>query len=341
MMNHIQKIAQLRARIDSELDPLIPSGGTAALLDFSSYGNVGDNAIWLGQKAYLERRGVEVVYACDIETYSTAALRRAVGDGPILIQGGGNFGDMWPEHQRFREQVLEEFPSNPIVQFPQTIHFAEGGAALERAKRTLTAHRRFSLLVRDSSSLHLARTNFPANHVALCPDMAFYLGPLERPFAPSTDVVRLLRDDLEAGDRSGLEGAGHGDQTVDWIADEVTPLTLLNRIRPSRFFGPPDRDWTGSLSWLRRPLAAGFDGVARERLQRGIRTLSRGRTVTTDRLHAHIISLLLGIPHALIDNSYGKVRGYYEAWTSDCDLVRWVDPTPGERASKRAGAARL
>jgi pyruvyl transferase EpsO len=48
---------------------------------------------------------------------------------------------------------------------------------------------------------------------------------------------------------------------------------------------------------------------------RGCRLLSSGRLVITDRLHAHILNLLLGIPHAVLDNSYGKLGRFLEAWT--------------------------
>ena len=53
--------------------------------------------------------------------------------------------------------------------------------------------------------------------------------------------------------------------------------------------------------------------------------LSKGRAVITDRLHAHILCVLLGIPHVVLDNSYGKVRSFYDTWTSDCDLAYWSD----------------
>ena len=39
--------------------------------------------------------------------------------------------------------------------------------------------------------------------------------------------------------------------------------------------------------------------------------------MVTDRLHAHILSLLLDIPHVVLDNSYGKVGGFVDAWTAD------------------------
>ena len=42
---------------------------------------------------------------------------------------------------------------------------------------------------------------------------------------------------------------------------------------------------------------------------------SRYSHVTSSRLHAHILSTLMGIPNTLIDNSYGKNSSYFEAWT--------------------------
>jgi pyruvyl transferase EpsO len=46
--------------------------------------------------------------------------------------------------------------------------------------------------------------------------------------------------------------------------------------------------------------------------------------VVTDRLHGHILSVLLGIPNVLMDNSYGKNQSFYATWTQDLDLVRWA-----------------
>jgi exopolysaccharide biosynthesis predicted pyruvyltransferase EpsI len=34
----------------------------------------------------------------------------------------------------------------------------------------------------------------------------------------------------------------------------------------------------------------------------------------TDRLHGHILSDLLGIPHVVLDNEYGKIAAYLDAW---------------------------
>jgi pyruvyl transferase EpsO len=52
--------------------------------------------------------------------------------------------------------------------------------------------------------------------------------------------------------------------------------------------------------------------------------LSAGRVVVTDRLHAHLLSLLLAIPHAVLDNTYGKLGRFLDAWTGAAEGVHRV-----------------
>ncbi len=35
--------------------------------------------------------------------------------------------------------------------------------------------------------------------------------------------------------------------------------------------------------------------------------------------------VLLQIPHIVLDNSYGKVRGFFDLWTHSCELAYWCD----------------
>ena len=58
-----------------------------------------------------------------------------------------------------------------------------------------------------------------------------------------------------------------------------------------------------------------FQAAARRRLERGVALLSSGRRIVTDRLHGHILSLLLGRPHRLVDNCYGKLSSFVACWT--------------------------
>ncbi len=288
-----------------------------ALLGFPNHANVGDSAIWLGTIACLRSLGMAGPdYACDHATYSRQRLAKRVGAGTILLGGGGNFGDLWEAHQYFREQVIGDFPDNPIIQLPQSIHFRHG-AALARARGVVDGHPQLTLLVREQRSLDIARNEFRASSI-LCPDMAFCLGPLPRPVAPTTEVVWLARTDLESAHPAALPGSA-GIAPVDWLTEHAPALLLMRQLGRTRIFR------TRGLRWLYEPLSWTYDWLARQRLRRGCRMLAAGRAVITDRLHGHILCLLLGIPHVLLDNSYGKVRSFYDTWTQGCELTRWCE----------------
>jgi pyruvyl transferase EpsO len=314
-------VRDLGRRIDTVLGSLLPPGVPCALLDFPSHPNVGDSAIWLGETEWLRRHGHPVTYVCDLETYSRPRLAARLGDGVILLHGGGNLGDFWGEYQRFREQVIADFPANPIIQLPQTIHFLDEWGAGE-ARRVFDGHPNLTLLCRDRRSLRFARERFAAPSL-LCPDMAFVLSALQRPEAPRHAIVCLYRTDAESANAPLPPPRGGVEQT-DWLEEVPTPADERYRALGEQLA----RDTSPSPD-LFRDLVATADLLARERLQRGAEILSRGKVVITDRLHGHILCLLLGIPHVLLDNNYGKVRGFYESWTAGSPVASWAD-SPAE-----------
>ena len=320
-----QLIDGLSQAIDRKLGSLLRRGDRCALVDYPGHSNVGDSAIWLGERTYLDRLGAVVTYACDASTYSEEKLRARAGSGPILIHGGGNLGDLWPRHQELREAVIRAFPRNKIIQLPQTLWF-NGQENLDRARDAFDSHPDLTLLVRDLRSLELARSNFRATSL-LCPDMAFALGPLARAGAPDQDIVCLLRQDIEsAGHALAVEGLSA--LSVDWLGDQPSARLWLERfLVAQRCRHPRVSDWCAPVLVPLQPKL--WDGLARERVQRGCAVLSRGKVVITDRLHGHIICLLLGIPHVVLDNSYQKVSSFYEAWTQASDLAHWAT-TPDE-----------
>jgi pyruvyl transferase EpsO len=331
-------VETLRARVEDALRPLLASTERVALIDFPNTANVGDSAIYLGELACLESLGVPFPrFICDLRTYDRAELADRLGpSGVILFAGGGSLGDVWPAAQELREEIVRSFPGHRIVHFPQTIHF-ERGDTLRRTRATLNAHPDITLLVRDHRSLEIARNEFRARS-ELCPDVAFALGPLPRPVPASRPLLWLLRTDKET------RGPGHqatGHTPVDWLDEPPMWLRTLSY----RLMGAVRRR---AVRRLARPLLMrAYAPLAHQRLQRGLRLLAAGEVVVTDRMHGHILCLLMGIPHVLLDNSYGKLSSFYETWTTDVDDVRWAESpaqalelaTELARASGRASAA--
>jgi pyruvyl transferase EpsO len=162
-------------------------------------------------------------------------------------------------------------------------------------------------MVRDEASQHFAEQHFDCE-VRLCPDMACYIGAVE-PEPARLPVLAMLRNDQE-------KMAGRADRSAwpevpveDWIAEPKMP------VRIARLRGAASALFDASNRRLRM-----LDAVAGQRFRRGTRQLSRGRAIVTDRLHVHIVSLLLGRPHAVLDNSYGKVRNFMAAFSGGSDL---------------------
>jgi exopolysaccharide biosynthesis predicted pyruvyltransferase EpsI len=310
-------ITRLQRQLEAVIRPLLPRGEPVALVGFPNYANVGDSAIWLGTLACLRALGSAAPrYVCDHATYTRERLAAGVGNGTILLHGGGSLGDLWPEHEGLREEVIAAFPANPIIQLPQAIHFQER-VALAHARAVFDRHPRLTLLLRDQQSLTIARNEFRAPSV-LCPDMAFCLGALPQQATARRRVLWLGRMDQESAAASRVP-ADAGIEPVDWLTEHAPLLWLARRLGSRRLLR------VRGLRWLRTALPWTYDWAARQRLLRGCRLLSGGRVVVTDRLHGHILCVLLGIPHVLLDNSYRKVRSFHETWTRDCELVRWCE----------------
>jgi pyruvyl transferase EpsO len=151
--------------------------------------------------------------------------------------------------------------------------------------------------------------------VQLMPDAALCLGPLARPGHIQHDTVFLLRtDDEQRGYDLTCFKAASDAILVDWLAEPLGPIRLArleHRLR--RQLSGKGRSNTEKVLYYRR--------LAEIRVRRGLELLARGRTVVTDRLHAHILSFLMDIPHVALDNDYGKVSGFIHAWTAASPLV--------------------
>ena len=326
-------IARLQDGIHACLQMHIPAEEPVAILDFPDIRNCGDSAIWLGEMAYLASRGKRPAYVSRMRDFSAEALERAVPEGPIFIHGGGNFGDLWVSHQDFREAVLERFPHRRIIQFPHSIHYRSEERMAQTA-RAIARHRNFLLLVRDQESKDFAERHFDCE-VRLCPDMAFWIGAVE-PGAVEFPVLAMLRADLEKTgevDRSAYPGL----PIEDWITESA------RRVRVSKAAGAASAFLALKPAEMR---LRKLDAAAHNRFRRGIRQISRGRAIVTDRLHVHICSLLIGRPHAVLDNSYGKVRRFMAAFSGGTDLsyqaaslndgIAWAQRVAGEITAKAA-----
>lgn len=320
-VNEVNKNAELiRAHaqlITSKLSPHLPAGTPYAIIDFPDYGNVGDSAIWLGEvKILSDLLGYGPRYICTCENYDPAQLRAVHPTGPILIQGGGNLGDLWMRHQLVREAVIRDFKDRTIIQLPQSIQFQSEQRSKEFAS-LVKGHGAVHLLTRDHRSHAYAQERFGPN-VELCPDSAFGIGPIQPPVAANLKAFCLLRDDSEkTGVNLAMLHSLPNSAFADWLTDAEHFRTR------TRVQSLPE--WITQGAWTTQAWRQiSYRRLAVGRLQRGLLMLAQGQVVVTDRLHAHILSVLMGLPNIVLDNNYGKIHGYIDAWTHAAHEVHKV-----------------
>jgi exopolysaccharide biosynthesis predicted pyruvyltransferase EpsI len=285
-------IEGLKATTQARLDDLHRGIRALVLTDFPDYGNIGDSAIALGERAYWLSSGIELLAVHSQPTLPTKVFR---GMTPVAINGGGNLGGLYPNADRHRYRLAERLrPGVPLVQEPQTVQFRDSDDE-RKFERVFASRVGARIAVRDRRSLALVHKHM--EEVVLSPDPVHMLGRVEsRP--PITDTLVLRRADGES--RGGIA------QGRDWPNDspalarerwwanrsrQIAPLKLLFQYTPDQ--------------WMSK---------AEQRFQAGVDYLSQGETVVTDRLHAMLMALQMGRKVVAYDNSYGKLSAYAETW---------------------------
>jgi len=329
----------------------IPRFERCALLDYPLHPNVGDHLIWIASLLYIERiNGTKVSYTAPMNDFSLEAMKGAIGDGPIIFPGGGNLGDLWPSHQRLREWVIASCHDRPIYILPQTVHFISE-MALNRAARIFNAHPDITVFVRDRKSYDLCQRWFHQCKILLAPDMVFHLSDLQLPLYSEFNrdsKLFLCRTDSELNQEFGsIDGVVEGLITQEWFAfGEVGFRKAWNW--PTWLWQIPGASTVLGGFWRRRPESTEERRSRQEWLsihpqsstldledERTLRSwgyvhdaicqLNRFPLVISNRLHGHIMSILLGIPNVLLPDSYGKNEQFFDTWTQDVPFTQYIE----------------
>ena len=173
------------------------------------------------------------------------------------------------------------------------------------------------MIVRDKQSFSIASEKLDIPPL-LAPDIAFYIKGLRKPESTRDGVVWLGRNDPESKDSGDVENVDPDVEYIDWIdAPGMPPWVWARRLNKYSRFGL--QKYTMGLK------ERIFLDIAKKRVQRGVEIVTNRRGLVTERLHGHILALLLDLPHVVIDNSYGKISAFHKAWTKDSEIAYFVN----------------
>lgn len=275
-------------------------------VDIPMHGNIGDLLIMQGTLAFFKKHGLKPRLVASLSPFSPEWI---APDDVVVFHGGGNFGDLYADSQSLRERVAAARPGNRIIILPQSIHFSSPEKAAESAA-IFRRHPDLHLCVRDRVSFEQARAF--TDNVYLLPDMAHQLYPLGRDgYDQDGDAMLITRVDDEKVNHGALpdvrvkthtdwpQFVGARERTIDKFRFVVRNMARLGLGRLAHTLISPLWIW----------YAGKLTGDA-------VRMFARHNLIITDRLHGHILAVLMDMPTQVLDNSYGKNSRYASVWTT-------------------------
>lgn len=313
-MKAAEKVKQLSGIIRTQLTPLITND--YILLDVPYYSNVGDTLIWQGTVDFLDSLPFKRKYTGDAHDNLEFGC---VKDDIIFLQGGGNFGDLWPLHQNFRNKVISMFPENKIIILPQSIHW-EDKRKLEEDAKFFAQHKNVTICVRDDASMNILERYYPENNRMLLPDMAFCIDAkkIAQSKEKSGKTLFVRREDKESANIDKYRGVPKDAVVKDWLYDGDS--RVLNwKYSLERRAKVLDQKFNTSMT---RIINRYFwtHPLKHSQIKYAFQFLAPYDSIYTTRLHAAILSVIIGKRDIhLIDNSYGKLSSFVRSWLSDVD----------------------
>lgn len=317
-MTFMTKVEQLRDIIDKNLLPII--GKKAVLVDAPYYDNVGDVLIWQGIQDFLKSNGIKLLYTTSGDTFTFPPIDP---DVTILLMGGGNFGDLWRWFQDIRIKVIESYPGNRIVMFPQSIWY-EDENTISKDYEIFKKHPNLYLCARDKWSYDFLNTHFSDCKILLVPDMAFYI---------SDEVLSQYRN---IGKNRHLFLRRLDKEITSSTPDELDRNSEIHDWPTIEFKDQRFATYRNLLNWkwrfrkiplLRKLVLHSIDrwadrNIRKSMVKEGCAFLSSYQDLTSTRLHALILGVLLYKPVQYIDNTTGKLSAFAQTWLNDLSEVR-------------------
>ena len=249
--------------------------------------NIGDRAIAHAEIDFIASLGdgrkiIEVPFG---ENISELDIRE---QDTIILHGGGNFGDIWPDEENYRQQVAIRHADKKIILMPQTIFFNNKNF-LNKSTQVYSECKNLTLMAREEVSYKIMKKNFKQNRVMLFPDIVLSL-KTTRSFMEKERTYALfaIRKDIE---KTIPDSYVH--RTEDVLKYEVG----INDFIYSDMHCDSREAMMNSHQFITEYKIDQFRGA---------------KLVVTDRLHGMVFAAITGTPCIVFGSKTQKTKGVYD-----------------------------
>lgn len=269
--------------------------------------NLGDSAIVIAEKAFLEKCGIsskrikEITFS-EYKLYRNL-LKKFVKSNVLIAQlGGGNMGDQWLDEEKLHRDILTVFPKSKGIIFPQTIYYSNtslGNKEKKRSEKYYNNRKNLIIAAREKRSYEIMNAVYPNTQLLLVPDIV--LSSVKEVYGVRTqerkNILLCLRTDAE--------------RSLTREEHQVIEVYLQKH----------DYSYTVTDMYSNSPVNK---KNRKECVRRKMDEFASARLVITDRLHGMVFSAITGTPCIVFGNYNHKVEGTYE-WLGYLNYIRFVN----------------
>lgn len=271
------------------------------IMGIPHHGNLGDNAIALAEEQMVEKyfQNSEVIKLPEKNLIEYAKnIKEDINDEDlILLHGGGNIGDTYMVPEEGRRFIIENFPNNRIIVFPQTAFF-DSEEELEKSKKIYNNHKKLVIMAREEKSYNLMKKVFDKCRIILTPDIVMSMKQTLN--LPRKDILFLFRQDKE--------------QTLKLQEQEKIKEIITEKygkyILTDMHLGEDVTDMEGE-----KRINA---------LKDKFEEFNKAKLVITDRLHGMIFAAITETPCVVFGSYTHKIIESYK-WLKDLGYIEFCD----------------
>ena len=266
-----------------------------------SHKNLGDHAIAWAETKLLSDMDVDFYEITGDLLYPLASYgyMKLLNGSKILVTGGGNLGNLWPDIERMNRIIVKSNPDSMICFFPNSICYSEDAAgeeSFETTKQIYNSHKNLHFYAREELSFQIMKQHY--KNVKLVPDMVLSINESIPCSKGREGCILCLRADVEK------------------LLTEEEEKRLMREVE--EFFHQKVRI-SGTLA---------DNPVSKEQRIPAVRSkldeYKKAELIVTDRLHGMIFAAITGTKCVVLNSRSRKLKGCY-AWIRSLGYIRFAD----------------